>query len=80
MKEGILLMHYPDGGTQRASRPIRYGALLDVNGNELELPLSTSRMLVYRVWKATTEETRNEMIRHYFLEQVAPSELEDWVR
>lgn len=80
MKETVLLMHYPDGGTQRATAPIRYGALLDVNGNELSLPLSSSKILAYRVWKATTEETRNETIRHYHLEQVYPSELEDWVR
>lgn len=79
MKETILLMHYPDGHSQRAARPLQYGTLLDVNGNELELPLQTSKMLVFRVWKATTEETRNETIRHYHLEQVYPTELRDWV-
>ena len=79
MRELIYLIHYPDGGTQQSPRQLEYGVLVDVNGNTLDLPLSTSRMLAYRVFKITTEEGRNETVRHYHLEQVYPDELKGYV-
>ncbi len=79
MKEHLRILHYPDGGTQESARAVRPGALLDVNGNPLGLPLPTMRMLVYRAWKVSSESTRNEEITHYWLEQVPPGELRDYV-
>jgi hypothetical protein len=79
MRESVYLIHYPEGDTQEAPGPLDYGVLVDVNGATLALPLPTKRMLAYRVWKISTEETRNEDIRHYYLEQVFPDELAGYV-
>ncbi len=51
--------------------------LVDLNGNVLALPLPTSRMIVYRVWKVSTETThRHEENVFYHLELVTRPELQ----
>ena len=80
MIEQLRVIHYPEGDTLEISRPIRHGMLVDINGNSLELPLPTARMIVYRVWKISSEQTRNQEITHYWLEQVFPDELHEHVR
>ncbi len=78
MIETVRIIHYPEGDTREISRPVRHGMLVDINGAELRPPLPTIRMIAYRVWKITTERTRNEEITHYWLEQVFPDELREW--
>ena len=79
MIEQLHVMHYPEGDNRELARPLRYGMLVDINGMPLEIPLPTIRMIVYRVWKISSEQTRNEQITHYWLEQVYPDELRDYV-
>ncbi len=51
--------------------------LVDLNGNSLPLPLPTARMIVYRVWKVTTQTSpRHEENVFYHLELVTRPELE----
>jgi len=79
MIEHIYRMHYPEGDQLDVARPLPYGQLLDLNGNTLPLPLPTAKMIAYRVRRISTEETRNEYITHYYLEQVYPPELASYL-
>ncbi len=79
VKEELRILHYPEGDTREIPHRIQHGALVDINGNPLPLPLPTVRMIVYRTWKISSESTRNEEITHYWLEQVFPGELQDYV-
>ena len=78
MIERVHTIHYPEGDTRDVSRPLRHGVLVDLNGSELALPLPTGKMIAYRVWKISSEQTRNEEISHYWLEQVYPAELQHY--
>ncbi|TVQ38611.1 MAG: hypothetical protein EA384_08680 [Spirochaetaceae bacterium] len=73
--EHVHTIHYPEGDTRDVGRALRYGVLVDINGGELGLPLASARMIAYRVWKISGEQTRNQEITHYWLEQVYPAEL-----
>lgn len=79
MIERLHTIHYPEGDTRDVARPLRHGVLVDINGGRLPLPLDTEKMIAYRVWKISTEQTRNEERTHYFLEQVYPAELRQYV-
>ncbi len=68
---------YPDGDSQEIEHELRVNQLVDLNGNPLPLPLPTARMIVYRVWKVSTETTgRHEENVCYHLELVTRPELE----
>ena len=54
--------------------------MVDINGNPLSLPLPTSMMIVYRVYKISADSNRNEDITNYHLEQVSVNELDDFVK
>lgn len=69
---------YPEGDTREIEWTLRFGQLVDVSGKPLALPLPTARMLAYRVRGIATEETRNEDIVRYTLEQLFPDELEGY--
>lgn len=71
---------YPEGDTREIDHALHINEMVDLNGNPLPLPLPTARMIVYRVQKISTANTRNEEIRNYHLEQVRADELEEFVR
>jgi hypothetical protein len=73
------LMHYPEGDEVEISHRLSFGDLVDLNGQILSPPLPTDRMIAYRVRSIQTEEERNRDLRHYYLEQVYPGELRDYV-
>ena len=73
------MMHYPEGDTIELERPLSFGDMVDVNGTVLEPPLPSEKMIVYRVRSISTDEERNRVVRHYYLEQVFPGELRDYV-
>jgi hypothetical protein len=73
------LLHYPEGDEREIEHSLSFGTLVDLNGNPLSPPLPTERMIVYRVRSITTDDERNRDVRHYYLEQVFPSELTDYV-
>ena len=66
---------YPDGEAQEAVVQLRINQLVDLNGIPLKLPLPTSRMIVYRVYKITESETRGERVTRYHLELVRRKEM-----
>jgi hypothetical protein len=71
---------YPEGDTREIEHDLRVNQLVDLNGNPLSLPLQTSRMIVYRVWKVTTQAERNTEELFYHLELVTRPELESAIR
>ncbi len=69
---------FPEGDSQEIEWGLRFGQLVDVSGRPLELPLPTVRTLAYRVRAIKTDETRNEDIVSYSLEQLFPDELQQY--
>jgi hypothetical protein len=67
---------YPEGDTVEIAHALRVNDLVDLNGGPLTLPLPTTRMIVYRVWKITTSADRHEQSVSYHLEQVTRPELD----
>jgi len=68
---------YPEGDSREIEHDLRVNQLVDLNGNPLPLPLPSARMIVYRVWKVSTQTTRrHEENVFYHLELVTRPELE----
>lgn len=80
MRFNVYQIVFPEGDYQEISHRLRVNQMVDINGNPLPLPLRTSKMIVYRVYKISTDSNRNEDITNYHLEQVTINELEDFVR
>ena len=72
------MLVYPEGDDQEISWSLRFGQIVDVTGRPLAVPIASARMLAYRVRRVSTEETRNEDITSYHLEQVFPDELAEF--
>lgn len=75
MKYDTRMIIYPEGDEQEIDWPLRFNQLVDVAGRPLALPVPTARMLAFRVYRVSTEETRNEHITRYHLEQLFPDDL-----
>ena len=67
---------YPEGDEREIEHELKVNQLVDLNGAPLPLPLPTSRMIVYRVWKVSTNQERNTEEITYHLELVTRPELE----
>ncbi len=71
---------YPEGESQEIEHRLQFNQIVDMNGHPLPLPLSTHRMIVYRVAKIQRRETRGETAHYYHLELVSGDELFSLVR
>lgn len=78
MKYDTRILVYPEGDTQEIEWPLRFNQLVDVSGRPLATPLPTARMLAYRVRGVSSEETRNEYVTRYHLEQLFPEDLAEY--
>jgi hypothetical protein len=67
---------YPEGDSREIEHDLRVNQLVDLNGNPLPLPLPSARMIVYRVWKVSTQAERHQENVFYHLELVTRPELE----
>ena len=67
---------YPEGDSREIEHDLRVNQLVDLNGSPLRLPLPSARMIVYRVWKVSTQAERHEESIYYHLELVTRPELE----
>ena len=67
---------YPEGDSREIEHDLRVNQLVDLNGSPLRLPLPSARMIVYRVWKVSTQAERHEESIFYHLELVTRPELE----
>jgi len=71
---------FPEGDTQEIQGRLRFNQLVDINGNPLELPLPTNRMIVFRVAKIKTDDYKGGSTTYHYLEQVSAGELLEYVR
>ncbi|MCL2472701.1 MAG: hypothetical protein FWF26_03390 [Treponema sp.] len=70
---------FPEGDTQEIRGRLTLNQLVDVNGNPLDLPLSTNRMIAFRVAKISTNEYKGGSETYHYLEQVSARELLEYV-
>ncbi|MCL2791587.1 MAG: hypothetical protein FWD87_00710 [Spirochaetaceae bacterium] len=80
MKYDIREIVYPEGDRQEISHTLYVNQIVDINGYPLSLPINTSKMIAYKVYRKSTQETRNEVITSFFLEQLSVAELEGMAR
>ena len=71
-----IFIIYPEGDSREIEHELRVNQLVDLNGNPLALPLPSTRMIVYRVWKISTRAERHTEQISYHLELVTRPELE----
>ena len=70
---------FPEGDTQEIQGRLRLNQMVDVNGNPLNLPLPTNRMVVFRVEKIRTDDYKGGSATYHYLEQVSARELLEYV-
>ncbi len=68
---------YPEGDIQELEHRLTINQIVDLNGLPLNLPLSTDRMIVYRVYKITTDTSIGEEVTNYHLDLVKRNELRE---
>lgn len=72
-------LNYPEGDTREIGHALSVGQLVDLNGNPLPLPPTTSRMIAYRVSRIRRHEERGEHMTEYDLERLTEPELREWM-
>lgn len=75
----VYMIVFPEGDTQQIGHSLSVNEMVDVNGRPLDLPLSTNRMIAYRVQRISTQSTRNDEVKLYFLELIRADELTEFV-
>ena len=70
---------YPEGDTQEIQGRLGLNQLVDVNGNPLNIPLPTNKMVVFEVSKISTDEYKGGKAIYHYLEQVSARELMEYV-
>jgi hypothetical protein len=70
---------FPEGDTQEIRGRLPLNQLVDVNGNPLDLPLPTNKMVVFRVNKVRTNDYKGGSETLHFLEQLSALELLEYV-
>ncbi|MEJ5189804.1 MAG: hypothetical protein WHT84_11385 [Breznakiellaceae bacterium] len=71
---------YPEGDIQAIAAPLPFNSLVDLNGNLLEFPLKTHRMIAYRVQRTVRKEQKGLTEVLYYLELVPAEELKNYVQ
>ncbi len=80
MKYDIREIVYPEGDRQEISHHLSINQIVDINGYPLNMPLKSAKMIAYRVYRKSTQETRNEVITSFFLQQLTIMELQGMVK
>ena len=70
---------YPEGDSREIEHRLSINQLVDLNGFPMAAPLPTARMIVYRVFRISTESLKGEDVTRYYLEQLRRDELEELV-
>jgi hypothetical protein len=71
---------FPEGDEQEVTRRLSVNQMVDINGIPVVFPLKSFREIVFRVYKISTTNTRNEVITNYHLEQVSIDELKHYTK
>jgi hypothetical protein len=70
---------FPEGDSQEIHGRLPLNQLVDINGNPLDLPLPTNRMIVFRVAKIRTNDYKGGSEIYHYLEQLSAPELLEYV-
>ena len=71
---------FPEGDIQEIQGRLPFNALVDMNGNVLNLPLPTNKMIVFKVNGIKTEEKKGSSETYHFLELMSADELLEYVK
>ena len=66
---------FPEGDIQEIPGRLKVDMLVDINGNELPLPLRTTRMIVFRVFRIVNREHKGRSAVLHYLELMTAEEL-----
>ncbi len=77
MRIAVRQIKFPEGDSQEIPHSLHFNELVDINGYPIPLPLSTTKIIAYRVYRISSVSTRNEEITEYALEIVRPAELHE---
>ena len=80
MKYDVREIVYPEGDRQEISHILYVNQIVDINGFPLNLPVKTSKMIAFKVYRKSTQESRNEITTSFYLQQLTVQELEGMVR
>ena len=72
----VKILVYPNGDRQETNNKLSINNYVNINGYPLYFPLSTTKMIVYRVFKITRDNDRREEREYYHLELISRPELE----
>jgi len=71
---------FPEGDTQEIQGRLPFNSLVDMNGNVLKLPLSTNKMIVFKVSGIKTEERTGVSETFHFLDLLSADELLEYIK
>ena len=71
---------FPEGDLQEVPGRLPFNTMVDMNGNVLDLPLPTNKMIVFRVARIKTSENKGSNETFHFLELVSAEELLPFVK
>lgn len=71
---------YPEGDIQEIPHRLRVNQVVDLNGYPLPLPLPTYKLIAYRVFRISTQETRGEIVTSFYLELLNRDMLSEYLR
>jgi hypothetical protein len=69
---------FPEGDVQEVPGRLRVNQLVDINGNPIPLPLSTNRMIAFRVIRIQQKERKGSSETYHYLELVSAEELREY--
>ena len=71
---------FPEGDVQEVPGRLPFNTLVDMNGNVLDMPLPTNKMIVFRVARIKTNENKGSNETFHFLELMSAEELLPYVK
>jgi hypothetical protein len=71
---------YPEGDVQEVPGRLPFNTLVDLNGNVIDLPLPTNKMIVFRVARIKKNEAKGRDEALHFLELMSAEELLPYVK
>jgi hypothetical protein len=66
---------FPEGDVQEIPGKLPLNSIVDMNGQQLSLPLPTSRMIAFRVYRIKVNENRGGNETLHYLELLGAEEL-----
>jgi hypothetical protein len=70
---------FPEGDIQEIQGQLPFNSLVDINGNVLSLPLTTNKIIVFKVTGIKTNEKKEASKTYYFLKLLSAEELLEYM-